>query len=120
MLIVVLLNTILIFMITCKVFGVNLITYFGYQRKPSQVADRHPDGVVEHVSTPLSQVEVERQAWNDSFDARIRQLKDELASSHPVVTRMDSVAEEMHPLVKNIPHETQYISRYADRDEVSE
>lgn len=51
----------------------------------------------------LSSYELERLKREEDFDRRINMLKDELASKRSAVHE-NTVAEELHPLVKNIPH----------------
>ena len=51
----------------------------------------------------LSSYELERLEREQSFDRRIAELKEELAKQQSVI-RSGISAEELHPLVKNLPH----------------
>lgn len=51
----------------------------------------------------LSSYEMERLEREQSFDKRIAELKEELAKQQSVI-RSGISAEELHPLVKNLPH----------------
>ena len=51
----------------------------------------------------LSSYELERLEREQSFDRRIAELKEELANQQSVI-RSGISAEELHPLVKNLPH----------------
>ncbi len=51
----------------------------------------------------LSSYELERLEREHNFDRRIAELKEELAKQQSVI-RSGISAEELHPLVKNLPH----------------
>ena len=51
----------------------------------------------------LSSYELERLEREQNFDKRIAELKEELAKQQSVI-RSGISAEELHPLVKNLPH----------------
>ena len=51
----------------------------------------------------LSSYELERLEREQNFDRRIAELKEELAKQQSVI-RSGISAEELHPLVKNLPH----------------
>lgn len=54
----------------------------------------------------LTKEEMERFSREESFDERIRKMKDELAhnTADKLPTHSTSVAEELHPDVHNLPH----------------
>lgn len=51
----------------------------------------------------LSSYELERLEREQNFDRRIAELKEELAKQQSII-RSGISAEELHPLVKNLPH----------------
>lgn len=51
----------------------------------------------------LTTYELERLEREEEFDDRISRLKDELASQQRIIHN-STIAEELHPLVKNLPH----------------
>ena len=53
----------------------------------------------------LTSYELERLEREEEFDARINRLKDELAQQQFVI-RKGVTAEELHPSVHNLPHDT--------------
>lgn len=65
--------------------------------------------------------QVADQTWNEQFDERIERMKHELAMSNQHGRVNDIVAQEMHPNVKNIPHdEVQHLIQRSLRDEVAD
>lgn len=74
-------------------------------------ADRTSD---EHIQE-LSSYDVDKLERDKAFDERIAQLKEELASQQPTKPsdeRVGTPAEELHPLVHNLPHDT--VKNYYD------
>lgn len=55
------------------------------------------------IDEQLSSYELERIEREKVFDERITRLKDELALSN-AIERKGSIAQELHPGVKNLPH----------------
>lgn len=62
-----------------------------------QVADKRE----EH---ELTSYELERLEREEQFDSRINKLKEELAQQQAFIERTGVMADELHPLVKNLPH----------------
>lgn len=56
------------------------------------------------VITPLSAYEAERLEREEEFDLRILHIKEELAKQQTAIRHATQNAEELHPLVKNLPH----------------
>lgn len=54
----------------------------------------------------LTSYELERLEREEEFDARITRLKEELAYQQELIQRSGVSADELHPLVKNLPHDT--------------
>lgn len=63
----------------------------------------------EHQSTfdkrELTSYELERLEREEQFDQRINRLKEELAAQNDILRRGTS-ADELHPLVHNLPHDS--------------
>lgn len=53
----------------------------------------------------LTSYELERLEREEEFDERINRLKEELAEQHNVI-RKGTTADELHPLVHNLPHDS--------------
>jgi len=75
------------------------LAYDVHQSKAEHV--EHTDSA-EHVAD-LSPQEIDRLERDDSFDERIKRIKNELAMEQNVM-KHGITAEEGHPLVKNLPH----------------
>lgn len=56
------------------------------------------------VHEELTSYELERLEREQEFDERINRLKDELAQKQEHMERFGTTADELHPLVKNLPH----------------
>lgn len=56
-------------------------------------------------------MKAEREA---EFDARIEQMKEELALQQVVLEKTGTIADEPHPLVHNLPHNTISTKRVPD------
>lgn len=78
-----------------------------YSAVSSQIADVRAElleALGEATIKPyLSSYDLERLEREQSFDRRIAELKEELAKQQSVI-RSGISAEELHPLVKNLPH----------------
>ena len=78
-----------------------------YSAVSSQIADVRAElleALGEATIKPyLSSYDLERLEREQSFDRRIAELKEELAKQQSVI-RSGITAEELHPLVKNLPH----------------
>lgn len=72
-----------------------------------------PDELYDQVNN-FSNISMERQK---EFDARILQIKDEIAVTRISERPSMSSAVEMHPLVKNIPSLSSDVNLYSDRRE---
>jgi PBP1b-binding outer membrane lipoprotein LpoB len=73
----------------------------------------------EEVETPLSDSEVERLAWISDFDKRIEELKEEVASELPIISRTGTIAQETDG-VYNLPHNAVVARGGRLEDEVAE
>lgn len=61
----------------------------------------------------LTSYELERLNREEKFDERINRLKEELAFQQNII-RQGIPADELHPLVKNLPHDI--IRKYIEAD----
>lgn len=82
---------------------------------------QHPFGEiadvpVEHVETEsdFAYYDAEKEERNQQFNDRIMKIKNELAMQQAVRENESTVAEETHPLVKNLPHNTISTKRVPD------
>lgn len=64
-----------------------------------------PDNDVSFDEKEPTSYEIERMEREFEFDNRIEMLKNELAEQH-VVAREGTIADELHPLVHNLPHDS--------------
>lgn len=87
--------------------GVYVLAY-EVSRLSSLVESRMDDVILPDMDeTPATQeYEEERREYFKQFDARIERLKNEVAEEQQLYSRRGSVADELHPLVKNIPHDS--------------
>ena len=69
-----------------------------------QQAREHMEAVDSVDADTLTTYEMERLAREEQFDDRIKQLKDEIANTQQHFMRSGVEAEELHPLVRNLPH----------------
>ena len=58
----------------------------------------------ERVKNELSTYELERLEREEEFDERINRLKEELSNQQKIIRKGVS-ADELHPLVHNLPHD---------------
>lgn len=89
-----------------------------FQATPSSTADVSSDSSA--VREQLTSYELERLEREDLFDKRIKNLKEEVSKQSDIIRR-GVPAEELHPLVHNLPHdavETRY--DLPDYEEVAE
>ena len=52
----------------------------------------------------LTSYELERLEREEEFDKRIERLKEEMAEQQQIIRR-GTIADELHPLVHNLPHD---------------
>lgn len=52
----------------------------------------------------LTAYELERLEREEEFNTRIARIKEELAMQQAIISRSTKDADELHPLVKNLPH----------------
>lgn len=83
----------------CLLFLLYQINQVITRLQVSQIADEHED-----VRAQLTTYELERLEREDTFDKRISQIKEELASQQQIIKSSGISADELHPLVKNLPH----------------
>ena len=97
---------ILIIFLICSTFIINLYLILDIRTNISKLVElsKHIDeNKVEVNESYLTSYELERLRREDEFDDRITRLKEELASQQNIIKRGTN-AEELHPLVKNLPH----------------
>lgn len=85
--------------------------------KVSQIADQRemPEELVENRESFPDSEELPEHivARENEFTARIEQIKDELAKQYARDNTPVSIADELHPFVKNMPHDDIY-KRFPD------
>lgn len=99
--IIVLLFSVLIALSLVNAYQINVLSKLAKTIQPTtlQNADETYD------KRELTSYELERLEREEEFDSRISRLKDELSVQQRVLYR-GIPAEELHPLVHNLPHDT--------------
>lgn len=93
------------FLLICNLFITSFNTYILFRviiklnkSKQSKTSDEHVD------MTQLTAYELERLEREEEFDSRINRLKEELSNQQQIIRKGVS-ADELHPLVYNLPHD---------------
>lgn len=91
-----------------------LVNLLKVQESTEEVADEHEDDLV-----GLTEHEKEMLHRQNEFDARIARIKEEV-SLRNAKTHTPAEAEELHPDVKNLPHNIIHETAYQDKEEFAE
>ena len=84
---------------TLHTLSTRLNTFISNPSQPTPTAEEHFD------KRELTSYELERLEREEEFDSRINRLKDELSQQQNII-RKGVTAEELHPSVHNLPHDT--------------
>ena len=84
---------------TLHTLSTRLNTFISTLSQPTLTAEEQFD------KRELTSYELERLEREEEFDSRINRLKDELSQQQNII-RKGVTAEELHPSVHNLPHDT--------------
>lgn len=100
---------VLVIVIALLIFSKRMEALFQYVPTADERDEKH-----------LTTYELERLEREEEFDSRINKMKEELALQQQIL-RHGTVADELHPLVRNLPHDViKYISSEDDVEEIAD
>lgn len=106
--------------IILSIIAVLLLSYqLYYIRKLNVELRNRPSNEDSFDKSQLTSYELERLEREEEFDKRINRLKEELAKQQTIIRR-GTIADEFHPMVKNLPHDVIKINQSLPDIEVAD
>jgi predicted Holliday junction resolvase-like endonuclease len=86
------------------ILGIILFKFIKLSKQTAELHKQNKQSIDEINKSQLTSYELERLEREEQFDARITALKEELAKQQHIIRR-GTIADELHPLVHNLPHD---------------